>query len=297
MFQNKNKQVRAGWLIFIALLFVFIGQTIFMLPGMTLLSIFEISSGEISMEFDLGAMSPWMVLLTQGAGSIGGIAATLVVFRAINKKNPNQLGIQGPRGDFIFGLFLGAASIAAIFFILLATGDVTLLSSLLNPEITWYTLSFLILFILVGFFEEMFFRGYVMKTMEERGNKKWVIYVVSALVFSLVHGTNPNVSILGLVNIALVGILFAYMFDMTKSLLLPIGYHITWNFFQGNVFGFAVSGTSPYGMYAIEVSETNDLLTGGAFGLEGGALATLLIIAGFFATYLYTKNRNIKAVN
>ncbi|MBO1004868.1 CPBP family intramembrane glutamic endopeptidase [Pseudogracilibacillus auburnensis] len=297
MFQNKNKQVRAGWLIFIALLFVFIGQTIFMLPGMTLLSIFEISSGEISMEFDLGAMSPWMVLLTQGAGSIGGIAATLVVFRAINKKNPNQLGIQGPGRDFIFGLFLGAASIAAIFFILLATGDVILLSSLLNPEITWYTLSFLILFILVGFFEEMFFRGYVMKTMEERGNKKWVIYVVSALVFSLVHGTNPNVSILGLVNIALVGILFAYMFDMTKSLLLPIGYHITWNFFQGNVFGFAVSGTSPYGMYAIEVSETNDLLTGGAFGLEGGALATLLIIAGFFATYLYTKNRNIKAVN
>lgn len=294
MFRNKNKQVRAGWLIFIALLFVFIGQTIFMFPGMTLLTIVEISSGEISL--DLGTMSPWMVLLTQGAGSLGGIAATLVVFRAINKKNPNQLGIQGPRVDFIFGLFLGAASIAAIFFILLATGDVTLLSSLLNPEITWYTLSFLILFIFVGFFEEMFFRGYVMKTMEERGNKKWVIYVVSALVFSLVHGTNPNVSILGLVNIALVGILFAYMFDMTKSLLLPIGYHITWNFFQGNVFGFAVSGTSPHGMYKIDVGG-NELLTGGSFGLEGGALATLLIIAGFFATYLYTKNRNIKAVN
>ena len=58
-----------------------------------------------------------------------------------------------------------------------------------------------------------------MSTMESRGNPKWLIYVVSAVVFSLAHGTNPNVSVFGLVNIALVGILFAYMFDATKSLV------------------------------------------------------------------------------
>ena len=90
-----------------------------------------------------------------------------------------------------------------------------------------------------------------MSTMESRGNPKWLIYVISAVVFSLAHGMNPNVGIFGLVNIALVGILFAYMFDATKSLWLPIGYHITWNYFQGNVFGFAVSGTTAHGMYAI----------------------------------------------
>src|SRR5690606_39614618 len=90
-----------------------------------------------------------------------------------------------------------------------------------SPHITMFTFSYLILFIFIGFFEEMFFRGYVMKTMADRGNKRWVIYVVSALVFSIVHGANPNVSIFGLINIALVGLLFAYMFDVTRSLLLP----------------------------------------------------------------------------
>lgn len=295
MFINKQNQVRSGWLIFIALVIVLIGQGIFMLPGVTLVSIMEISSGEISMEIDGSSTSnPWMILLTQGAGTIGGIAATLVVWRAINKKYPPELGLRGQGKDLFFGLVLGAVSITVIFFVLLATGNITLLNSLLSPQITLFTFTYLILFILVGFFEEMFFRGYVMKTMAERGNNKWVIYVVSALVFSIVHGTNPNVSIFGLINIALVGILFAYMFDVTRSLLLPIGYHITWNFFQGNVFGFPVSGTAPYGMYGVDISGGNDFLTGGSFGLEGGLLATLLIAFGFVATHFYAKGRKEK---
>jgi len=81
------------------------------------------------------------------------------------------------------------------------------------------------------------------------------------------------------------------MFDVTKSLMLPIGYHITWNFFQGNVFGFAVSGTTPYGMYEVDVSSEHDLLTGGSFGLEGGILATIMIALSFVATRYYAKIR------
>src|SRR5699024_10470509 len=250
---------------------MFIGQTVFMLPGLTLISIIEISTGEISIETDMSSISsPWLVLFTQGAGTLGGIAGTLVAWRVINKQNPNTLGLQGSGKDLLFGLFLGAISITIIFFILLATGNVTLLNSFLRPEFSMFTFTYLILFILVGFFEEMFFRGYIMRTMASRRNKKWMIYVVSAVVFSIAHGGNPNVSILGLINIALVGVLFAYMFDVTKSLLLPIGYHITWNYFQGNVFGFPVSGTAPYGLYRVDVADGNDLITGGTFGLEGG---------------------------
>ena len=225
---------------------------------------------------------PWIFVLTQGGGTVGGMLATVLLWRFVNKGTLKELGFRGSLKDLAFGLLLGAVSIAVIFFILLASGNVTLANSLLKPEFSVYSLSFLVLFILVGFSEEIFFRGYVMSTMESRGNPKWLIYVVSAVVFSLAHGMNPNVSILGLVNIALVGILFAYMFDATKSLWLPIGYHITWNYFQGNVFGFAVSGTTPHGMYTISTEDGNALLTGGAFGLEGGLLATLLIVLGFY---------------
>src|SRR5699024_2282354 len=137
--------------------------------------------GEVGISIDMTNASPWIILLTQGAGTFGGLAATLVVFRAVNKKNPNKLGIQGPVSDLFFGLLLGAGSITAIFFILLLSNNIELLHALSKPQFSLYTLVFLVLFILVGLFEEMFFRGYIMNTMTERGNKKWVIYVVSSI--------------------------------------------------------------------------------------------------------------------
>jgi len=292
LFKNESNQVRAGWLIFLAFVSMFIAQQIFAIPGGVLLAIVDFPFQDGNYNMDIQAAfdrHPWIFLLTQGGGTVGGMLATVLLWRFVNKGTLKELGFRGSLKDLGFGLLLGAVSIAIIFFVLLASGNVTMLNSFTKPAFSVYALSYLLLFILVGFFEEMFFRGYVMSTMESRGNKKWIIYVVSAIVFSLAHGMNPNVSVLGLVNIALVGILFAYMFDATKSLWLPIGYHITWNYFQGNVFGFAVSGTSPNSIYNVSVEDGITWLTGGAFGLEGGLLATLLIILGFFATRLYVR--------
>lgn len=297
MFKNSLGQVRAGWIILVALIAMVIVQQFFTLPGVILFIFTEISvsggfgSPDIMTSLD---SHPWIFLLIQGGGTVGAILITYLLWRFINKRTIKELGFRGQLKDLWFGLFLGAISITLIFILLMATGNVTLLNSLTSPQFSWFTLSFLIMFILVGVSEEMFFRGYIMSTMASRGNNKWVIYVASALIFSLIHGLNPNVSIFGLANIALVGVLFAYMFDATKSLWLPIGYHITWNYFQGNIFGFAVSGTAPNGIYGVEIAEGRDWLTGGAFGLEGGLAATLLILLGFVATRLYSKWRNDK---
>lgn len=295
MFKNKSGQVRAGWLILLTFAAMLIVQQLFSLPGIFLLIFTETPfSGESGYLDILTALDshPWIYLLVQGGGTAGGILITFLLWRYINKGSMKELGFRGSMKDLWFGLILGALSITVIFIVLMATANVTLINSLANPHFSLFTITFLLLFILVGIFEEMFFRGYVMSTMANRGNKKWVIYVASALIFSIAHGANPNVSLLGLVNIALVGILFAYMFDATKSLWLPIGYHITWNYFQGSVFGFAVSGTAPNGIYRVEIAEGHDWLTGGAFGLEGGILATMLILSGFIATKLYSKSKN-----
>ncbi|WP_231885737.1 CPBP family intramembrane glutamic endopeptidase [Sporosarcina psychrophila] len=297
MFKNQSGQVRAGWLILLTFIAMLIVQQLFSLPGILLLMFTEAPFSEGFSYLDMQTAfdsHPWIFLLMQGGGTVGGIVITFLLWRFINKGSMKELGFRGSLKDLWFGLFLGALSIIFIFIVLMATGNVTLLNSLSNPHFSIFTITFLVLFILVGIFEEMFFRGYVMSTMASRGNKKWIIYVASALIFSIAHGANPNVSLLGLMNIALVGLLFAYMFDATKSLWLPIGYHITWNYFQGNVFGFAVSGTAPNGIYSVELAEGHDWLTGGAFGLEGGILATMLILVGFITTKLYSKSRNQK---
>lgn len=296
MIKNGSGQVRSGWLILVALIVMLLAQSIFMIPGFVAFGMIEGANELVSSNEDImRALDsyPWIILLVQGGGTVGAICVTFLLWRIMNKETIESLGFRGSLKDLGFGLFLGAISITIITFILMVSGNVTLMNSFLEPEFTVYALTFLIMFILVGVFEEMFFRGYVMSTMASRGNQKWVIYVVSALLFSIVHATNPNVSVLGLVNIALVGILFAYMFDATNSLWLPIGYHITWNYFQGNVFGFAVSGTTPHGIYNVNIAKGNELLTGGTFGLEGGVLATILIIFGFIATWYYAKRTNI----
>ena len=292
--KNSLGKLRSGWLILVAFIVMLLAQSIFMTPGLIIFGYMEgVNELTTSNEDIMLALEkyPWIILLVQGGGTVGAICVTFLLWRYLNKGTIKDLGFRGSLKDLGFGLFFGAISITVITFILMVTGNITLMNSFLEPEFTVYTLTFLILFILVGIFEEMFFRGYVMSTMANRGNPKWMIYVFSALLFSIVHATNPNVSILGLVNIALVGILFAYMFDVTDSLWLPIGYHITWNYFQGNVFGFAVSGTTPYGIYNVDVSLGNELLTGGTFGLEGGLLATILIILGFVATWYYSERR------
>lgn len=291
MFKNEFGQVRSGWLITFALLMVFIGQELFTFAGVMLMLILDMSKEQVNIAVGMDDMSPLFLILTQGAGTLGGIVVTLVVFRAVNKKNSSKLRIHGPVFDMVYGLLLGAGALTVIFFILLITKQITLVNALSNPQFSNYTLAFAVVFILTGFFEEMFFRGYIMQTMRERHNKRWLIYMVSAVVFGFAHLMNPNVNIIGIVNIILVGFLFAYMFEKTKSLMLPIGFHITWNFFQGAVYGFAVSGLPPHSLYQVDNSGGNDLITGGSFGIEGGLAATLLIVITFFLTYFYTEQR------
>lgn len=209
---------------------------------------------------------PWLDVFSYALGYGAALISLLLLWKFLNKKKIQDLGFGLFLINIIFGLLLGAISIAIIFFILLFTDNIELINTLSNPNFSTYSITYLIFFILVGLFEELVFRGYIMSTLADRGRRKVTIYMVSALIFGIAHLANQNVTLLGIFNIFLVGILFAYMYDKTQSLWTPIGYHITWNYFQGNVFGFPVSGTTPYGVYTIDVSSGNDLLTGGSFG-------------------------------
>ncbi|MCE4051412.1 CPBP family intramembrane glutamic endopeptidase [Bacillus sp. Au-Bac7] len=296
MFKNSKGQVRTGWLIFVTLIITFVIQAIFMLP-VEMYALFTVASdgdGTAVFTMDRSVIMdgrPWLDVFSYALGYVAALISLLLLWKFLNKKKIQDLGFGLFLINIIFGLLLGAISIAIIFFILLFTDNIELINTLSNPNFSTYSITYLIFFILVGLFEELVFRGYIMSTLADRGRRKVTIYMVSALIFGIAHLANQNVTLLGIFNIFLVGILFAYMYDKTQSLWTPIGYHITWNYFQGNVFGFPVSGTTPYGVYTIDVSSGNDLLTGGSFGLEGGLLATLMIIFGFICTYLFSGKR------
>ncbi|OPZ50075.1 MAG: CAAX amino terminal protease self- immunity [Firmicutes bacterium ADurb.BinA052] len=210
------------------------------------------------------------------------ILATLLTLAFIDKKAVRDMGhkaLRARRRHLIYGLALGAGSMSAVFAFLLALEAITLEQGLCHPQISCSLLSGLILHSFVGFSEELFCRGYIISALAETWNLR-TSAVASSLLFSLLHVLNPNASLLGLVNTLLAGGLFAYMFVRSGNLWMPVGYHVAWNYFEGHVLGFPVSGTQVHGVYTV-ASSHNEFLAGGAYGPEGGFMVTLVLLAGF----------------
>lgn len=137
-----------------------------------------------------------------------------------------------------------------------------------------------LIFILAAAAEEAMFRGYPLQTMT-RAHLAWLAILITSVLFSAGHLDNPNV-VRGFtfVNTALAGLWLSLAYLRTRNLWFPLGVHWAWNWTMGAVLGLPVSG--------IENLTPNPLLhaeavgpawlTGGAYGLEGGAACTLALI-------------------
>ena len=119
-------------------------------------------------------------------------------------------------------------------------------------------------------------RGYILRSLMESMNR-YLALGISSLIFMTVHLLNPNISFLGVVNLFLAGIVLGIYYVHKSNLWLPIGMHLTWNFFQGPIFGFEVSGIKSQSLIKQTVNGS-DLITGGQFGFEASLLATVLIV-------------------
>lgn len=154
--------------------------------------------------------------------------------------------------------------------------------------VTVNVLGILLVFVLVGWSEELLSRGYHLQTIASGLNLTWGV-ILSSAVFAILHLGNPNSEARWFVagGIFLAGVFLAYGYLATKQLWLPIGLHIGWNFFEGVVFGFPVSGMEFYRLTHITVSGP-ELWTGGAFGPEAGLVALPGLVLGAVLVYGYS---------
>ncbi len=149
------------------------------------------------------------------------------------------------------------------------------------------TLGMLVVFIFVGWNEELLSRGYHLQTLASGLNLFWGVMISSA-VFGLLHLGNPNATWTSAAGIFFAGLFLAYGYLTTKQLWLPIGLHIGWNFFEGVVFGFPVSGLDIYRLTRITVSGP-ELWTGGAFGPEAGLVVLPGLLLGAALIFAYSR--------
>jgi uncharacterized protein len=107
--------------------------------------------------------------------------------------------------------------------------------------------------------------------------------ILSAVVFALAHGANPEVGALALVNIGLAGILLGTAYLRTLSLWFATALHMAWNWTMATLFDLPVSGIALFDTPLYDAHVSGPVWwTGGSFGPEGGVVGTL----GFAAALL-----------
>lgn len=217
--------------------------------------------------------------------------------RWLDKMSFESLGLklsQQALVDILVGIGITVVQMGLIFVAMLGLGWLRFegFAWEFDPINTVFTgvLTFLIGFIFVGWNEELLSRGYHLQTIASGINLFWGV-IISSAVFGLLHLANPSASWVSTAGIFFAGIFLAYGYIRTKQLWLPIGLHIGWNFCEGVVFGFPVSGLDVYALTRIEVTGP-EIWTGGPFGPEAGLIVLPALVIGAVLIYLYTMNRN-----
>ena len=138
---------------------------------------------------------------------------------------------------------------------------------------------------LQGGTEEVATRGWLLTRIAARTNLPLAIGISSSL-FGILHLGNSGVTFTSLLNIVLDGVLAALLFIYTDSIWLVVAQHGTWNYVQGNLLGFQVSGTgADASIFSFTMGSGPDWLTGGAFGAEGSIITTLVLLVSVVIVY------------
>ena len=132
------------------------------------------------------------------------------------------------------------------------------------------------LFFLVAVSEEIFFRGILFRMINRRWNI-WAALVISALIFGGLHILNDNATLWSSIAIAIeAGSLLGAAYAYSKNIWLPIGIHWIWNYTQGNILGFPVSGEDNLTSIITPEISGPQWLTGGSFGAEASVISAVI---------------------
>lgn len=300
IFWNRLEgRLRAGWrlLLFIALLIGF-GSAAVAVLALVSEGLLDGLSRALGVEASRGGEGLATAVAITGAVAVGGWL--------LDRRRFAEFGFHLNRGwwlDFAFGLGLGALLMAGIFAVELALGWVTVTGSWRSVGGLSFGVALLLplfAFVMVGYYEELLVRGYLLRNLAEGlawgpNASRWALllaWLLTSALFGFLHAGNPNATFVSSFNIGLAGLFLGLGILLTGELAIPIGLHITWNFFQGNIFGFPVSGTRVSDATVLVIRQSGpELWTGGAFGPEAGLIGLAAIAVGCGLTLLWVRRR------
>lgn len=309
LWNPTERRLRAVWRILLAMGVVFLFISLSSIGARLLLvAFFSVLAGVNADMTETGLQQ-----LSQTAGAqitvvivtfLGIGAATWLVTRFLDRRRFADLGFRLNRNwwlDLGFGLVLGALLMVGIFLVELAAGWIMVEAVMRDAIFRPFTLGLLLVplvhYVSVGIYEETLTRGYLLHNLAEGsgflGRRQGLLlaYGLSSSVFGLFHLMTPGATPFSTLSLILIGLFLGLAYVLTGELSIPIGLHISWNFFQGPVLGFPVSGTArPDSLVTIQQSGPS-LWTGGAYGPEAGLISWLAIFAGSLLIVLWLRWR------
>jgi hypothetical protein len=140
----------------------------------------------------------------------------------------------------------------------------------------------------VAVLEEVLFRGFVFQRLVD-GIGAYAALLIMAALFAVAHWDNPGMDgstmVWATIDTVLGAILLGLAYLRTGSLALPIGIHFGWNWAQGSLLGFDVSGFSQSGWLLPHLLAKPQWLSGGAFGPEASIFSVVVDAAAVLALW------------
>ena len=190
-----------------------------------------------------------------------------------------------------WGILLSLLQMGVIALVYQVGGIGTFELNELSLEPILFILGLFPFWLLQGGTEEVATRGWLLTRIAARTNLSLAIAISSSL-FGILHLGNSGVTFLSLLNIILDGVLAGLLFIYTDSIWLVVAQHGTWNYVQGNLFGFQVSGTgADASIFSFTMGSGPDWLTGGEFGAEGSIITTLVLLVSLVIVYRLGERR------
>lgn len=135
------------------------------------------------------------------------------------------------------------------------------------------------LLLLAAALEELLYRGFIFQRLLD-GLGVWPTQLLFAAIFAAGHWDNPGLEgsakVVAMLDLVLASLLFGLAYLKTRSLALPLGLHFGWNWVQGYLLGFQVSGYEHNGWLLPQLQAQPDWLTGGKFGAEATVFALVV---------------------
>jgi uncharacterized protein len=230
----------------------------------------------------------------------GATLGVLALWVILKEKRPfSSLGFRGAKAipTFLLGVLGGFTMFAIPVGGLLLTGQYRVVDAGTKTVGVAALVPVVLLFavwIVQSSTEETVMRGYLLQIHAQQ-LPAWLAVLLPAVGFAVIH---LNFNPLPLANITLVAIFFSFVALRQGSLWMVAGLHTGWNYIQGNILGIPVSGGARETslVFLAPTDGSWDWLTGGDFGIEGGAAATVVLAALAAWSYVAFRKHQRSAV-